>query len=55
MSRATGATGGAHRVHGTDNVYVADGSVFPTGPRLDPSVSILAFAHVAAGAVAAAW
>lgn len=42
------------RVHGTDNVYVWDGSGFPTGPSVDPSVSIMAFAHVAAARIAAA-
>jgi choline dehydrogenase-like flavoprotein len=43
-----------HRVHGTDNLYVADPSVFPSPPSVDPSVSIMAFSFVAADAVAAA-
>lgn len=38
-----------HRVHGTDNLFVADPSVFPTGPSVDPSVTIMAFSGVAAG------
>ncbi len=37
-----------HRVHGTDNLYVADPSVFPTGPSVDPSLSIMAFSGIAA-------
>jgi choline dehydrogenase-like flavoprotein len=40
-----------HRVHGTDNLYVADPSVFPTAPSVDPSLTILAFAFVAAQAI----
>lgn len=43
-----------HRVHGTDNLFVADGSVFPTGPAVDPSLTIMAFSYVAARSVAAA-
>jgi choline dehydrogenase-like flavoprotein len=37
-----------HRVHGTDNFYVSDPSVFPTAPSVDPSLSIMAFSCVAA-------
>lgn len=37
-----------HRVHGTDNLYVADPSVFPSPPSVDPSVTIMAFSYVAA-------
>ncbi len=40
-----------HRVHGTDNLFVADPSVFPTGPAVDPSLTIMAFSLVAAGHV----
>lgn len=40
-----------HRVHGTDNLYVADPSVFPSPPSVDPSLTIMAFAYVAADAV----
>ncbi|MCB9678302.1 MAG: GMC family oxidoreductase [Alphaproteobacteria bacterium] len=43
-----------HRVHGTDNLYVADPSVFPTAPSVDPSLTIMAFSYVAAAAVDAA-
>jgi choline dehydrogenase-like flavoprotein len=42
-----------HRVHGTDNLFVADPSVFPTAPSVDPSLSIMAFSCVAAGHVKA--
>lgn len=41
-----------HRVHGSDNLYVADPSVFPTAPSVDPSVTIMAFSYVAAERVA---
>ncbi|RMF14821.1 MAG: GMC family oxidoreductase [Candidatus Dadabacteria bacterium] len=34
-----------HRVFGTDNLYIADPSVFPTAVSVDPSVTIMAFSH----------
>jgi len=37
-----------HRIHGSDNVYVADPSVLPTPPSMDPSLTIMAFSFVAA-------
>lgn len=37
-----------HQVHGFDNLFVSDSSVFPTSTSLDPSLSIMAFSHVAA-------
>ena len=43
-----------HRVHGFDNLFVADPSVFPTAPSVDPSLTIMAFSYVAAGHVRAA-
>jgi choline dehydrogenase-like flavoprotein len=43
-----------HRVHGTDNLYVADPSVLPTAPSVDPSLTIMAFSFVAADAIQAA-
>jgi choline dehydrogenase-like flavoprotein len=36
-----------HRVHGTDNLFVADPSVFPTAPSVDPSLTIMAFSCIA--------
>jgi len=36
-----------HRVHLTDNLFVADPSVFPTAPSVDPSLTIMAFSCVA--------
>ncbi|MCG6145944.1 GMC family oxidoreductase N-terminal domain-containing protein [Leptospira bandrabouensis] len=32
-----------HRVHRFENLFVADSSVFPTGPSVDPSFTIMAF------------
>lgn len=37
-----------HRVHGLDNLYVADSSVFPTPVSVDPSLTIMGFSHLAA-------
>ena len=37
-----------HKVHGLDNVFVADSSVFPTSSALDPSLTIMGFSHIAA-------
>jgi choline dehydrogenase-like flavoprotein len=37
---------------GIDNLFVADPSVFPTGPSVDPSVSIMAFSYIAAEHIA---
>ncbi|MXN76101.1 NAD(P)-binding protein [Burkholderia sp. 4701] len=50
----TTVTDSSHRVHGFDNLFVADPSVFPTGPSVDPSVTIMAFSYIAAGHIAAA-
>ncbi|MDP2343356.1 MAG: GMC family oxidoreductase [Deltaproteobacteria bacterium] len=41
-----------HRIHGSDNVYVADPSVFPSAPSVDPSLSIMAFSFVCADLIA---
>lgn len=43
----TSVVGMDHRVHGFSNLFVADPSVFPTGPSVDPSFTIMAFSHVA--------
>lgn len=42
-----------HKVHGFSNLYVADSSVFPTSSALDPSLTIMAFSHIAARDIAA--
>jgi len=45
-----GATDSSGLVFGTTNVYVADSSLFPTAPGVNPSWTIMAFArHVANG------
>jgi choline dehydrogenase-like flavoprotein len=50
---ASSVVGMDHRVHGTDNLYVSDPSVFPTAPSVDPSLTIMAFSFVAADAIRA--
>lgn len=45
---ADSVVGMDHRVHGTDNLFVADPSVFPTGPSVDPSLTIMGFSAIAA-------
>lgn len=40
-----------HQVHGFENLYVSDSSVFPTSSSLDPSLSIMAFSHIAAHSI----
>lgn len=45
---STSVVGSDHRVHGTDNLFVADPSVFPTAPSVDPSLTIMAFSCIAA-------
>ena len=42
-----------HRVHGTDNLYVIDGSSVPTSLGVDPQVTIMAMASRAASGLAA--
>jgi choline dehydrogenase-like flavoprotein len=33
------------RVHGTDNLYIAGSSVFPTGGSANPTLNLLALAY----------
>lgn len=48
-----GVTDARGLVYGTDNLYVADSSLFPTAPGVNPSWTIMALArHVAAGVAA---
>lgn len=42
----------SHRVHGYDNLFVSDPSVFPTGPSVDPSFTIMAFSYIVAKEIA---
>ncbi len=37
-----------HQVHGIQNLFITDPSVFPTGPSVDPSYTIMAFSYIAA-------
>lgn len=46
---ATSVVGSDHQAHEVPNLFVADPSVFPSGPSVDPSETIMAFAYVAAG------
>ena len=50
----TSVVGFDHRVHGTDNLFVADPSAFPTPPSVDPSLTIMAWSSIAARHVARA-
>ena len=43
-----------HKVHGFDNIFVSDSSVFPTSSALDPSLTIMAFSYRAAENIRAA-
>jgi choline dehydrogenase-like flavoprotein len=44
----TSVVGMDHRVHGFQNLFVTDPSVFPSGPSVDPSFTIMAFSYMAA-------
>lgn len=35
----------AFQLHGFDNIYVADGSIFPSAPGINPSLTIMANSH----------
>jgi choline dehydrogenase-like flavoprotein len=48
-----GVVGLDFRVHGTDNLYVVDSSVFPTNLGVNPQLSIMALARLAAERLAA--
>ncbi len=53
-SERNSVVGFDHRVHGTDNLFVSDPSVFPSPPSVDPSLTIMAFSFVAADAIQSA-
>ena len=44
----------SHRVHGLQNLFVSDSSVFPTSVSVDPSFTIMGFSYLAAEHVHAA-
>jgi hypothetical protein len=48
-----GVVGTDFRVHGTDNLYVVDSSVFPTNLGVNPQLTIMALARLAAGRILA--
>lgn len=41
------------KLYGSDNIIVADGSIFPSAPGINPSLSIMALSHMAADQVLA--
>ena len=45
---AAGVVGPDFRVHGTDNLYVVDSSVFPTNLGVNPQLAIMALSRLAA-------
>lgn len=45
--RRVGVVGSDFRVHGTDNLYVTDASVFPTSIHVNPQLTIMALADLA--------
>jgi choline dehydrogenase-like flavoprotein len=46
--RADGVVDLDFRVHDTENVYVVDSSVFPTNLGVNPQLTIMAMAQIAA-------
>jgi choline dehydrogenase-like flavoprotein len=48
-----GVVGPDFRVHGTNNVFVCDASVFPTSITVNPQLTVMALAHYASDFVAA--
>ena len=49
---ATSVTGPDFRLHGFDNIYAADSSVFPNAPGINPSFTIMALAAMAGARIA---
>ena len=47
-----GAVDTSFRVHGYDNLYVCDASVFPTSIKVNPQLTIMALAGYAAELIA---
>lgn len=46
-SRKDSVVDSSHRVHGFNNLFISDSSVFPTGVSVDPSFTIMAFSKIA--------
>jgi choline dehydrogenase-like flavoprotein len=40
------------KIHGVDNLFVADASVFPAGCGVNPQLTVMALAHLAADQIA---
>jgi choline dehydrogenase-like flavoprotein len=52
--RGKGVVDPSFRVHGFDNLFVCDASVFPTATTVNPQLTVMALAHYAAPAMAEA-
>jgi choline dehydrogenase-like flavoprotein len=50
--KSVGAVDSHFRVHGFDNLFVCDASVFPTSIKVNPQLTIMALADYAAGVIA---
>ena len=50
--RAVGAVDSRFRVHGFDNLFVCDASVFPNPIQANPQLTVMAMADCAAGIIA---
>ena len=50
-----GVVGPDFRVHGYDNLYVADASVIPTSLTVNPQLTVMSLAHYAAKRMLAEW
>jgi choline dehydrogenase-like flavoprotein len=50
-----GVVGPDFRVHGYDNLYIADASVIPTSLTVNPQLTVMSLAHHAAQQMKAAW
>jgi choline dehydrogenase-like flavoprotein len=49
--RAKGVVDERFRVHGTENVYVCDASVFPSSVTVNPQLTVMALADYAAAGI----
>ena len=51
---ANGVVDPSFRVHGSENLYVCDASVFPSSLGVNPQLTVMALAHYAAPHIAGA-